>query len=225
MLTQGVLSNGRRRALHRSVTTALALMTIAIATACGGANESATSTPSPTATSSPSPTATPSAIGAQWAESVCTAANDVRTSLDAIGSDLMIDVSADASALDQIKTKLRTQADEARTSVTELRTAIETIPADAEGAAELKSSLAEARSDLEEKVQTVSEGVAETTAATSVRDFVPAAAQTVDAVREAKLSAEGFLTTAKQAATEAGGDLKASFESARSCVLPSPSPS
>ena len=225
MLTQGVLNSGRRRAPHRHLTTALALMIFAIATACGGANESATSTPSPTATSSPSPTATPSAIGAQWAESVCTAANDVRTSLDAIGSDLTIDVSADASALDQVKTKLRTQAAAARTSVTELRTAIETVPADAEGAAELKSSLGNARSDLEEKVQTVSEGVAETTAATSVRDFVPAAAQTVDAVREAKLSAEGFLTTAKQAATEAGGDLKASFESARSCVLPSPSPS
>jgi uncharacterized phage infection (PIP) family protein YhgE len=225
MLTQGVLSNGRRRAPHRSLTIALALMIFAIATACGDANESATSTPSPTATSSPSPTATPSAIGAQWAESVCTAANDVRTSLDAIGSDLTIDVSADASALDQVKTKLRTQAAAARTSVTELRTAIETIPADAEGAAELKSSLGEARSDLEEKVQTVSEGVAETTAATNVRDFVPAAAQTVEAVREAKLSAEAFLTTAKQAASTAGGELKASFDSARSCVLPSESPS
>jgi hypothetical protein len=225
MLTQGIQSNGRRRAPHRSLTTALALVIFAIATACSGANESATSTPSPTATSSPSPTASPSAIGAQWAESVCTAANDVRTNLDAIGSDLSIDVSADASALDQVKTKLRTQTDAARTSVTELRTAIETIPADAEGAAELKSSLAEARSDLEKKVQTVSDGVAEATAATSVRDFVPAAAQTVEAVREAKLSAEAFLTTARQAASTAGGELKASFDSARSCVRPTESPS
>jgi hypothetical protein len=225
MLTQHVLSNGRRRAPLRCLTTALALMILAVATACGGADESPTNTPSPTATSSPSPTATPSAIGAQWAESVCTAANEVRSSLDAIGSDLTIDVSADASALDQVKTKLRTQASAARTSVTELRTAIETIPADADGAAELKSSLADARGDLEEKVQTVSEGVAETTAATSVRDFVPAAAQTVEAVREAKLSAEAFLTTAKQAASSAGGELKASFDSARSCVLPSESPS
>ena len=194
MLTQGVLSNGLRRAPLRSLTTAMALMVFVIATACGGANEPATNAPSGTATSSPSPTTTPSAIGAQWAESVCTAANDVRSSLDAIGSDLTIDVSADAGALAQVKTKLRTQAAAARTSVTELRTAIETIPADAEKAAELKSSLGEARSDLEAKVQTVSEGVAETTAATSVRDFVPAAAQTVEAVREAKLSAEAFLT-------------------------------
>jgi hypothetical protein len=225
MLTQCVPSNGRRRAPLRFLTTALALMILAIVTACGGANESATSTPSPTATSSPSPTATASGVGAQWAESVCTAANDVRSSLDAIGSDLTVDVSADASALDQVKAKLRTQAAEARTSVTDLRTAIGTIPADAEGAAELKSSLGNARSDLEEKVQTVSEGVAETTAATSVRDFVPAAAQTVEAVREAKLSAEAFLTTAKQAASTSGGELKASFDSARSCVLPTESPS
>jgi hypothetical protein len=224
MLTQGVPSNGRR-APHRFLATALALMILAIATACGGANESATSTPSPTATSSPSPAATPSGIGAQWAESVCAAANDVRSSLDAIGSDLTVDVSADASALDQVKAKLRTQAAEARTSITDLRTAIGTIPADAQGAAELKNSLGAARSDLEEKVQTVSEGVAETTAATSVRDFVPAAAQTVEAVREAKLSANAFLTTAKQAASTAGGELKASFDSAQSCVLPTESPS
>jgi hypothetical protein len=225
MLTQGVPSHGRRRAPHRFLATALALMILAIATACGGANESATSTPSPTATSSPSPAATPSGIGAQWAESVCAAANDVRSSLDAIGSDLTVDVSADASALDQVKAKLRTQAAEARTSITDLRTAIGTIPADAQGAAELKNSLGAARSDLEEKVQTVSEGVAETTAATSVRDFVPAAAQTVEAVREAKLSANAFLTTAKQAASTAGGELKASFDSAQSCVLPTESPS
>ena len=225
MLTQRVPSNGRRRAPHRFLATALALMILAIATACGGANESATTTPSPTATSSPSPAATPSGIGAQWAESVCAAANDVRSSLDAIGSDLTVDVSADASALDQVKAKLRTQAAEARTSITDLRTAIGTIPADAQGAAELKNSLGAARSDLEEKVQTVSEGVAETTAATSVRDFVPAAAQTVEAVREAKLSANAFLTTAKQAASTAGGELKASFDSAQSCVLPTESPS
>jgi hypothetical protein len=68
MLTQCVPSNGRRRAPLRFLTTALALMILAIVTACGVANESATSTPSPTATSSPSPTATASGGGAQWAE-------------------------------------------------------------------------------------------------------------------------------------------------------------
>jgi hypothetical protein len=225
MVTYGAPGNGRRWTPHRHLATVLALLTLAISTACGDGNESPTGTQAPTAAPSASPTVTPSAIGAQWADSVCTAANEVRSNLDAIGSDLTVDLSADASALDQVKTKLKTQAQAARTSVTELRTAIGTIPADAEGAAELKNSLSAARSDLEAKVQTVSEGVAETTAATSVGDFVPAAAQTVQDVREARLSADAFLTTAKQAATKAGGDLKASFDSARSCVLPSPSPS
>jgi hypothetical protein len=214
--------HGRRRTPHRYLVSPLILIVLAIASACAGPDESPTSAQSPTAQS---PTVTPSAPGADWAESVCSAANDVRSSLDAIGSNLTIDRSADAGALEQVKTTLNTQVAAARTSVTELRTAIEAVPADKEGAEELKSSLSNARGSLQEDVQAVSASVADAQAATTAQDFVKATAQTLQELETAKSSAEAFVPTAKQAATKAGGDLKAAFDAAPSCGEPSASPS
>jgi hypothetical protein len=149
----------------------------------------------------------------------------VRSSLDAIGGNLEVDATASPGALDQVKATLKAQVAAARTSMTELRTAIEAIPVDAEGATELKRSLDTARSSLDDAVQAVSEGVDNTTAASNARDFVTAAAQTLQAIKAATLAAEAFRTTTQNAATAAGGELEAAFDSAPSCVMPTASPS
>jgi hypothetical protein len=109
--------------------------------------------------------------------------------------------------------------------MTELRTAIEAVPVDAEGAAEMKSTLQASRSSLDDAIQAVSDGVDDASAATNARDFVTAAAQTAQAVQAAASAAESFRTTARNAATAAGGELKAAFDSAPSCVMPTASPS
>jgi hypothetical protein len=212
----------------RQVSVFLVLIMLAVVSACSGPDETSTTAPSapttatPTTSSSPAGQADPNV---EWAESVCSAAGDVRTSLEAIGGNLELDVTASDSALDQVKSTLKAQVAAARTSMTELGTAIEAIPADAEGAAELKSSLEAARSSLDDAVQAVSEGVADATAAGNARDFVTAAAQTAQAVKAATLAAEASWTTAQNAATAAGGELEAAFDSAPSCVTPTASPS
>ena len=222
MHTQHVPDHGRQRQLHRYLSSVLILITLGVTTACGAQNASGPSTP---AASTPSVTAPPSDAHAQWANSVCSAANDVRRSLDAIGTDLTLDPTAGADAREQIRVKLQTQVAATRTSIGALGTAIEAAPVDAEGAAMLKTSLGDARTSLEESIQTVSDGVTKTTAATTAREFATAGAQTLQAAKAASVSAQGFLTTAKDAATTAGGDMRAAFDSAPSCTPPSASPS
>ena len=233
MLTCSHRENGLRY-----VSIVLVLMTLAVATACSAPEETSTTTPSAPTTSATPTSATPTSAtptsstpsaqadpNTQWAESVCGAARDVRSSLDAIGGNLELDATASPGALDQVKATLKAQVAAARTSMTELRTAIEAIPVDAEGATELKSSLDTARSSLDDAVQAVSEGVADATAASNARDFVTAAAQTLQAIKAATLAAEAFRSTAQNAATAAGGELEAAFDSAPSCVMPTASPS
>jgi hypothetical protein len=233
-----MLTYSRREDYLRYVSIVLVLMMLAVATACSAPDETSTTTPGVTtpATTSPSApittasptTSSPTAQAdpnTQWAESVCSAARDVRSSLDAIGGNLELDATASPSGLDQVRSTLKAQVAAARTSMTELGTAIDAIPVDAEGSAELKSSLDAARSSLDDAVQAVSEGVADATAASNARDFVAAAAQTVEAIKAATLAAEAFRTTARNAATAAGGELEAAFDSAPSCVLPTASPS
>jgi hypothetical protein len=236
-----MLTYSRREDRLRHVSIVLVLIMLAVVTACSAPQETSTTSPSAPATSAPpatsaAPTAsiTPTASSTasaptdpntQWAESVCSAARDVRSSLDAIGGNLELDPTASPSGLDQVKSTLKAQVAAARTSMTELRTAIEAIPVDAEGAAELKSSLDNARSSLDDAVQAVSEGVADATAASNARDFVTAAAQTLEAIKAATVAAEAFRTTAQNAATAAGGELKAAFDSAPSCTSPTASPS
>ena len=96
---------------------------------------------------------------------------------------------------------------------------------DADGADELKSSLTTSRAALDEAVQAVSAGAADVSKAATAKEFVTAGSQTVQAAKAAKSSAATLLTTAHEAATAAGGELKAAFDSAPSCAQPTESPS
>ena len=180
--------------------------------------------PAPTSSSAP-PAATVTATSGEWAESVCGAADEVRTTLDAIGSGITFNPAADDSAREQVKTTLNAQVTAVSTSITALGTAIEAIPVDADGAEELKSSLTTSRQALDEAVQDVSAAAADVSGATTAKEFVTAGSRTVQAAKAAKSSAAMLLTTAHEAATAAGGDLKAAVDSAPSCAQPTESPS
>ena len=224
-----MLTQCHQRGRLRLAPVVVLLLTLAQVTACTAPDETATTTPSAAATSATPTTASSQAIpadpNAEWAESVCSAARDVRSSLEAIGGELKLDPTASTSALDQAKATLKAQVAAARASVTELGTAIEATPEDAEGAAELKSSLDAARSSLDDAVQAVSDGVTDVTEASDARAFVTAAAQTTQAVKAATSAAEASWTTAQNAATAAGGELEAAFDSAPSCATPTATPS
>jgi hypothetical protein len=236
-----MLTYSHRKDRLRYVSIMLVPIMLAVATACRAPEATSTTSPSapatsaasatsaaPTASATPTTSSTASAPAdpnTQWAESVCSSARDVRSSLEAIGGNLELDATASPSALDQVKSTLKAQVAATRASMTELRTAIEAIPVDADGAAEVKSSLDTARSNLDDAVQAVSEGVADATAASNARDFVAAAAQTLQAIKAATVAAEAFRTTAQNAVTAAGGELEAAFNSAPSCTTPTATPS
>jgi hypothetical protein len=216
MLTRHVPDSGRQHRLRRWLTAGVILVAFGLVTACGGQAE-------PTSRNSPS--ASTADAGTQWAESVCSAANDVRSSLAAIGTDVRIDRTADADAREQVRTELEAQVAAARTSITALGVAIEDIPLDVEGAADLKAALGDARADLETSVQAVSDDVDDVAAATTARDFAIAGAATVQSAKAAATSAQVFLTTVRDTTTTAGGELQADFESAASCAGPTAAPS
>ena len=208
---------------HRALPIIVGLTVLLLVSGCSGPQPE-TSQPSSASSSGPQ-SAAPTANAAEWAESVCGAAGGVRSSLDAIGSDVTFNPAADEGAREQVKSTLNAQVAAARTSIAALGTTIQAIPVDADGAEELKETLTSSRQDLDEAIQVVSAGVAATTAATNAKDFVTGGAQTLQAAKTAKASAATFLTTAKAAATEAGGDLAAAFDSAPSCAQPTSSPS
>jgi hypothetical protein len=189
-----------------------------------GCSAPASETGQPAPASSSAPAATPNVNGGEWAESVCGAADEVRTTLDAIGSGITFSPAAEESAREQVKTTLNAQVTAVSTAITALGSAVQAIPVDADGADELKSSLTTSRQALDEAVQAVSAGAADVSAATTAKDFVTAGAQTVQAAKTAKGSATTLLTTAHETATTAGGDLKAAFDSAPSCAQPTESP-
>ncbi len=207
---------------HHAGLIVLGLTMILLVAGCG-APAPETGQPAPASSSAP-PSAAPTANGGEWAESVCSGANEVRASLDAIGSGITFNPAADENARQQVKTTLNAQVTAVSTSITALGTAIEAIPVDVDGAEELKSSLTTSRQALDEAVQAVSAAAADVSAATTAKDFVAAGAQTVQAAKAAKSSAATWLTTANKAATTAGGDLKAAFDSAPSCAQPTESP-
>jgi len=190
-----------------------------MATGCGGTEPTPSAT-SPAATSA-APSATPNAGNAGWAESVCGAAVHVRSSLDAIGSNLTFNPAAGKTAREQIENTLTTQVAAARTSISDLGAAIQAIPVDAQGGTELRNSLTASRNSLNDAVQAVSAGVQDVKAAANTKDLLTASAQTLQAVKAAKSSAQAFLTTTKEVTTTAGGQLKAAVDAAPSCARPS----
>ena len=106
------------------------LLMLVVVTGCG-ASEPGTGRPA--SSSSSTPPATPAAAGGQWAESVCSAADDVRSTLDAVGSGITFSPTAGENAREQVKSTLNAQVAAARTSITALGATLHAIPVDADG--------------------------------------------------------------------------------------------
>ena len=176
---------------------------------------------------SSSPSESPSlSASAQWADSVCTSAASVQTSLDALGSDLTYDPAQGDSAVEQMKTTLRSQADQVQASVSQLSTTIAAAPVDAQGSEQVKTELTNAEKSFDESVKSAADAVQKAADAQTTKDFVSAAAEALIAVKAADASAESFTTTLTTAASGANSELSAAFAAAPSCQkAASPSPS
>ena len=128
--TRSVDHGGWRAHPHHAGPIILGLTMLLLAAGCS-APAPETGQPAPASSSAP-PAATATATSGEWAESVCGAAAEVRTTLDAIGSGITFKPAADDSAREQVKTTLNAQVTAVSTSITALGSAIEAIPVDAD---------------------------------------------------------------------------------------------
>lgn len=163
---------------------------------------------------------------AAWADSVCTAADGLRTSVSALGSNLTIAPSPTAGALDQLKAQLEAQLASIESSVNELTTALAAVPTDLPGAEQAKASLEASANTFKTHVQTLTQHAQALASATTTSQAAVLGAQALGALQAAVNSAQAFATSFGTAVDQAGGELRAAFESAPRCgqLTASPSP-
>ncbi len=175
---------------------------------------------SPTGGSSPS-----SPAAAAWAESVCTAADGVRTDISDLGTDLNVRASPSPGALDQVKAQLGTQVAAITASLQDLSTALAAVPTDLPGADQVKASLDASANTLKASVQTLTQQAQAVASASSATEALSLAGPAVGALQAAASSAQALANSVKTATDQAGGEVKAAFASAPSCAKLAASPS
>lgn len=203
-----------RRSL-RVMISALGIVPLLVLGACSSSDDSGGSAgESPTMSSAEA-----------WAESVCTAADNLRTSVSALGSNLTVGPSPSAGALDQLKAQLETQVAAITASVDELATSVAAVPTDLPGAEQAKASLETSANAFKANVQSLTQQAQAFASATTTSQAVLQAAQALGSLQTAVDSAQVLATNVKTVLDQAGGELKAAFASAPSCARLTASPS
>ena len=161
---------------------------------------------------------------AQWADSVCTSAPGVQSSLTELGQDLSFNPSAGDSALDQMKATLTEQAEQVKSSVEGLQSAVAAAPVDAQGATQLQTDLSNAQTSLQQAVQAAATAVQAAADSTTTQEFVTQSAAALLSLKAAESSAKSFASSLTTATSGASSELTAAFNEAPACQ-PSASPS
>ena len=173
-----------------------------------------------------SATESPTMSSAQaWAESVCTAAGNLRTSVNALGSNLTVGPTPSAGALDQLKAQLETQAAAIGAALDELTTAVAAVPTDLPGADQAKASLETSANTFKASVQTLTQQAQAIASATAPSEAALLATQALGALQAAASSAQALATSVGTVLDQAGGELKSAFATAPSCTNLTASPS
>ena len=183
---------------------------------CSSGNSGGSATESPTISSAQA-----------WAESVCTAAGNLRTSVSELGSNLAVGPSPSAGALDQLKAQLETQVAAIAASLDQLTTAVAAVPTDLPGADQAKASLETSANTFKADVQTLTQQAQAFASATTGSQAALVAAQALGALQAAVNSAQALATNVGTVLDQAGGELKTAFATTPSCanLTASPSPS
>lgn len=202
----------------RMVIWASAIVPLLILVGCSSSDDSG-------ATASPSSGSSAPSQAAAWAESVCAAADGVRTSISDLGKDLAVKPSLAPGALDQLKAQMQTQVAAVTTSVEELSNAVAAVPTDLPGAEQVKASLDASANTLKASVGTLTQQAQAVTSAASVTDGLRLAGQALAALQAAGDSMRVFATDLKTAADQSSAELKTAFASAPSCAKVTASPS
>jgi hypothetical protein len=196
-----------------------AIVPLLILEGCSSSDDSGGSA-SPTGGSSAS-----SPAAAAWAESVCTAADGLRTNISDLGTDLNVQASPSPGALDQVKAQLGSKVAAITASVQDLSTALAAVPTDLPGAEQVKASLDASANALKASVQTLTQQAQAVASASSATEALSLAGPAVGALQTAAGSVQEFATSVKTVTEQASGEVKSAFASAPSCAKLAASPS
>jgi hypothetical protein len=196
---------------------ALGFLLLGGLTACGG-----TDTNEPEATAESTATSSPDSVSSgdatAWAGAVCSAADDVESSLDALGTSLQVDLGSGTNLADQVVPQIESQVSVVGDSVSQLATAVAAVPADAD------PELSEAAADLDADRQALQASVDDLRAAADEVTAASGGAAVVEGVRgvaaqlalvrlDAVTFADSLRTTAEQGSTA----VRAAFVDAPEC--------
>lgn len=202
-----------RRSL-RTMISASSIGLLLVLSGCSSSDDSGSADESPTLSATTA-----------WADSVCTAADGLRTSIGALGSNLSVGPSPSPSMLEQLKAQLETQLASIMASLDELTTTLAAVPTDLPGAEQAKASLEASANTFKASVQTLIQHGQALESATTGSEALALAAPALAALQAAVTSAQAFATSFGTAVDQAGGELKAAFAAAPSCAQLTASPS
>jgi hypothetical protein len=200
----------------RAGLTCLAALAV-VAAGCGGDDTGAPETTTPPAGEA----ATDSAGDAvAWADSVCVAADDLRSSVDALGTSLQVDITGEGDALTQLRDQLVDQVQAVTDDTTALAEALAAVPAgpDDPDLLAARDDLEGSREDLQVAVDELATSVQSLSESAGAADLVSGVAEVTTAFVAVQAGLSAFAEDVAQVADAGGQAVRAAFEQAPACA-------
>jgi phage-related minor tail protein len=175
---------------------------------------------SPLATAQPtqSPDGTTSTDAVAWAGGVCSAADGVEQSLDALGESLEVDLGSDEQVVDQLGPQVEAQADDVRGAVESLTSALSAVPESADpDVAAAADELQADRQSLEDSVTALREAASTLSEASDAASLARGVATVGAQFAVVRLDAETFADSLRSTAEQGTTAVKAAFVDAPEC--------
>ena len=182
----------------------------------GGSDVTSTPTAASTPTALPRPTPTPESV--LWAGQVCSDIERVKSGVSGLGRNLDYDVTADASALEQIQRQLTVQVLAVGDAIDRLNMTLVGVPLDETEAVDFANTLSTSGADTKEAVDAVRMHLS---AAADAQDVLTAVAEIGQALVAGKAAYEAgstFVSLIGDATSSATGRLQESFRDAPQCA-------
>jgi hypothetical protein len=205
--------------MARPAWTALALALAATMSGCGTSEDTvADATVSPEAAVTPDAAAPGATDAVAWADGVCTAADDLESSLDSLGSSLEVDLGSAPQVRAQIAEQVQGQVDVVRDDVRALASAVAAVPEESDPDVVAAAEDLEAdRQALEGSVGALRDAAEQLTDATDAASTVEGVGAVVAQFTVVRLDAATFADSLESAADQGATSVRAAFVDAAGC--------
>jgi hypothetical protein len=180
----------------------------------------------PAATSTAASTAAPAEPMVAWADGVCSASEQLRTTVRDVSAAVPVEVAADTAARDQVRKELSARVTAVGEAARSLGTAVTSLPPDADpSVVAAKNELQAASESTQEAVAGVRSAAAGVTGAANAAAVAAAVPGLRSAVATASAAVAAYGQTLRATLDSAGGAVQQAFGSAPACpAATTPSP-